>query len=81
VDGRTLHLTPTEFKLLWELARRPGEVLTRADLTTLCRGANSAVQARTVDAHIKSIRSKLQEHAQRIETVYGVGYRFQELDE
>jgi DNA-binding response OmpR family regulator len=79
VDGRLLVLTPTEFKLLWELACRPGEVLSRADLTRLCRGPNASAQARTVDAHIKSIRRKLQDQATLIETVHGVGYRCQEI--
>lgn len=79
VDGRLLALTPTEFKLLWELACRPGEVLSRTDLTRLCRGPNANVQERTVDAHIKSIRRKLQDRSTLIETVHGIGYRCQEL--
>jgi DNA-binding response OmpR family regulator len=79
-EDRPLRLTPTEFKLLWTLASRPGDVLPRTDLTKLCRGSTGAIQTRTVDAHIKSIRRKLQDNATWIETVHGVGYRFQELD-
>ena len=78
VDDRVLHLTPTEFKLLWELMKRPGYVLQRSDLTKLCRASTLPVQTRTIDAHIKSIRRKLREHAHRIETVHGIGYRFEE---
>lgn len=79
-DGQPLHLTPTEFKLLWELASRPGYVLSRAALSQECRSTGSAVQTRTVDAHIKSIRRKLNHYAKLIETVHGVGYRFRETD-
>ncbi len=80
IGDRSLHFTPTEFKLLWELVSRPGCVLSRSDLTCVCKGAAAAVQTRTIDAHIKSIRRKLKEYARLIETVHGVGYRFQEMD-
>jgi DNA-binding response OmpR family regulator len=75
-----LSLTPTEFRLLWELVRRPGYVLSRSELTRTCKGSENAVQARTIDAHIKSIRRKLRDRAHLIETVHGVGYRFQEME-
>jgi two-component system phosphate regulon response regulator PhoB len=78
LDGELVHLTPTEFRLLWELARRPGFVLSRKDLTPICRGTEHLVQARTIDAHIKSIRRKLNHRSDLIETVHGVGYRLQE---
>ena len=77
-DDRILQLTPTEFKLLWELMRRPGYVLNRTELTELCCASKLSVQTRTIDAHIKSIRRKLRDHAGRIETVHGIGYRFDE---
>lgn len=80
VDGQSLHLTPTEFRLLWELVQRPGYVLTRHELTRVCKGAKHPAQKRTVDAHIKSIRRKLNERAHLIETVHGVGYRLQEVE-
>ena len=79
-NGRALHLTPTEFKLLWELARRPGYVLSRDKLTRICKGAGSTVQARTIDAHVKAIRRKLSDRSQLIETVHGIGYRFQDAE-
>jgi DNA-binding response OmpR family regulator len=80
VDGNPLHLTPTEFKLLWELASRPGFVLSRNELSQVCRGTMSTLHTRTVDAHIKAIRRKLAGYASFIETVHGVGYRFRESD-
>jgi DNA-binding response OmpR family regulator len=80
VHDRPVHLTPTEFRLLWELASRPGCVMSRADLSKVCRGAVEAMQTRTIDAHVKAIRRKLKCDADLIETVHGVGYRFQELE-
>ncbi len=80
VQDRPVRLTPTEFKLLWELASRPGYVLSRKELSDRCRRADRAIQTRTVDAHIKSIRRKLDGRAGLIETVHGVGYRFLDID-
>lgn len=78
IDARELKLTPTEFRLLWRLAAQPGYVLDRTKLTETCIGPGAAVQERTIDAHIKSIRHKLCERADLIETVRGVGYRLHE---
>lgn len=78
LSEQPIHLTPTEFNLLWALASRPGYVLTRNDLSRACKGADHAVQTRTIDAHVKSIRRKLNDRAGWIETVHGIGYRFQE---
>ena len=80
VQDRPVRLTPTEFKLLWELASRPGYVLSRQELSNRCKRADRAIQTRTVDAHIKSIRRKLDSRAGLIETVHGVGYRFLDID-
>ncbi len=81
VDGQHLHFTPTEFKLLWELASRPGYALSRTELTHVCKGSSHVLQARTIDAHIKSIRRKLGERSSVIETVHGIGYRFREPED
>lgn len=78
IDKRELKLTPTEFRLLWTLAAQPGYVLDRSELTETCLGPRAAVHERTIDAHIKSIRHKLRDRADLIETVRGVGYRFHE---
>jgi DNA-binding response OmpR family regulator len=80
LDGQYLHLTPSEFDLLFLLARHPGQTLTRQQLMDdLYGGAASSVD-RSVDSHIKNLRRKLESASDMrfIETVYGVGYRFVE---
>ena len=76
IDDRRLDLTPTEFRLLWMLSSQPGFVLPREELTEACLSAAATVQQRTIDAHIKAIRRKLEDRGDLIETVRGVGYRF-----
>ena len=80
LHDRPLSVTLTEFRIIWTLALRPGFVVTRRQLTDACRRADSPVQERTIDVHIKSIRRKLEDHAGLIETVRGVGYRLREID-
>ena len=77
LDGKPLHLTPSEFDLLALLASRPGQIFTRQQLMDdLYGGAASSVD-RSVDSHIKNLRRKLESASETrlIETVYGVGYR------
>jgi len=78
LDGEPLHLTPSEFKLLTVLARRPRQTLTREQLMDDVYGAAAAGVDRSIDSHIKNLRRKLEAPGQLplIETVYGVGYRF-----
>lgn len=76
VDNVELRLTPTEFRLLWTLVRQPGRAFTRPNLMEAAMGDDVYVLERTVDVHIKSLRQKLGRHGSRIETVRGVGYRF-----
>ena len=71
-DGADVHLTPTEFDLLVCLASRPGTVLTREHLLAEVWDWQDAAGTRTVDSHVKSLRSKL--GALRLRTVHGVGY-------
>lgn len=78
VDGQELRLTPTEFRLLWSLLRQPGRAFNRQELMEGAMGDDALVLERTIDVHIKSLRQKLGKHADRIETVRGVGYRFRE---
>jgi two-component system alkaline phosphatase synthesis response regulator PhoP len=78
VDGATVALTLTEFKLLHALARRPGWVFTRDQLVNAARGEDVLVTDRTVDVHVAGLRRKLGDNADCIETVRGVGYRFKE---
>jgi two-component system alkaline phosphatase synthesis response regulator PhoP len=79
LDGRTMHLTPTEFKLLVALARHTGQTLTREQLMDDVYGTAGDSFDRSVDSHIKNLRKKLDtniEGREYIETVYGIGYRF-----
>ena len=78
VDTRELQLTPTEFRLLWAIARQPGCAFTRHELMDAGLGEDAVAQDRTIDVHVKSIRQKLGGRAELIETVRGVGYRFPE---
>lgn len=75
-DDQTMYLTPTEFKLLQSLAASPGRVFRRGDLLDSVIGPGAIVTERSIDTHIKSLRKKLGEHGELIETVRGVGYRF-----
>jgi DNA-binding response OmpR family regulator len=72
LGGDDVHLTPTEFDVLYRLARRPGVVLTREQLLSEVWGYRDGFGARTVDSHVKAIRRKLGENL--IRTVHGIGY-------
>lgn len=76
VDGAETPLTATEFKLLAEFVRTPGKVLTRDQLLDRVWAYQFEGYARTVDTHVRRLRRKLGPHADRVETVRGVGYRF-----
>lgn len=78
VDGKTVELTFTEFKVLEALARKPGWVFTRYQIVNSVRGEDYAVTDRAVDVQIAGLRKKLESCGHYIETVRGVGYRFQE---
>jgi two-component system phosphate regulon response regulator PhoB len=73
-----LPLTPTEFRLLEVLLRQTGRAFTRYELMDAAIGEDAIVLERTIDVHIKSLRKKLGEAGELIETVRGVGYRFHE---
>ena len=77
--GTPVELTATEFDLLAILAREPGRPFTRAQLLELAYDVNYAGFDRTVDAHIKNLRRKIEpdpRHPRYILTIYGVGYKF-----
>jgi two-component system phosphate regulon response regulator PhoB len=76
-----VQLTSTEFKLLLELAANRGRVLTREILLDKVWGYTYEGYARTVDTHIRRLREKLGSAGAYIETIRGVGYRFQEEEE
>lgn len=76
VDGRSLDLTYMEYELLRFLAASPGKVFSREILLSEVWGYDYYGGARTVDVHIRRLRSKLgEEHANMISTIRSVGYR------
>lgn len=75
LDGNEIYLTLTEFKILGELLKRKGQVLSRDRLRQTALG-NLNVTDRTIDVHMASLRKKLERCADCIQTVRGVGYRF-----
>jgi len=83
LNGQPLDLTPSEFRLLATLARQPGRVFTRLQLLEQALGESYEGYERTIDAHIKNLRRKLEAHPgghRYIVTVYAVGYRLEAPD-
>jgi len=78
VDGAIVDLTATEFRLLENMMRCPGQVLTREQMLNKIWGYQFEGYMRTVDTHVRRLRSKLGGAADMVETVRGVGYRFRE---
>jgi DNA-binding response OmpR family regulator len=73
-----VELTPTEFQLLARLAQHPGRVFTREQLLDAIGGDQADAFDRSIDAHVKNIRRKLEPDPRRpryLLTVYGVGYK------
>ncbi len=83
IGGRAVELSPTEFDLLTVLARHPGRVFTRLELLDRVQGYAFEGYERTVDAHVKNLRQKIEpspKEPQYVLTVYGVGYKFRDDD-
>jgi two-component system alkaline phosphatase synthesis response regulator PhoP len=80
VDGRVLVLPRKEFEILAYLAANPGKVFHRDKILSDIWGTDVFVVERTVDVHIRKIREKLDKHANLIETIKGVGYRFKSIE-
>jgi len=78
VDGKPVNLTRMEFALLSALIRVHGRVLSRDHLLESVWGYDYHGDTRTVDVHVRRLRMKIGRHGSRIETVFGVGYRFRE---
>jgi two-component system alkaline phosphatase synthesis response regulator PhoP len=79
VNGQSISLTPTEFRLLALFMREPGRAFTRDQIIDRAFGYDFDGFDRTVDAHVSNLRRKLgtdQESSHYIQAVYGVGYRF-----
>lgn len=80
VDGRPVHLTLTEFKLLADMVRNQGRVRTREVLMSEVWGYDSEAMSRTVDTHVRRLRTKLGGASPWLGTVRGVGYRIRRPD-
>ncbi len=78
LQGRTLSLTATEFRLLHLLVRKPGWVFTRTQIVNAIHGDDYPVSDRSIDVQIVSLRKKLGETGSRLETIRGIGYRYKE---
>ncbi|MHC5083438.1 MAG: response regulator [Planctomycetota bacterium] len=78
IEGKDVSLTTTEFGLLKFLASRPGWVFTRYQIVDAVHGSDYPVTDRSVDVQVVGLRKKLGDAGKYIETVRGVGYRFQE---
>jgi two-component system phosphate regulon response regulator PhoB len=78
LNEKKLHLTPTEFRLLECFLREPGRAFTRSQLLDVSMGNASFVLERTIDVHIRTLRTKLEAARDLVETVRGVGYRFRD---
>ena len=79
VRSEPAKLTPTEFRLLEALAAEPGKAFTRTELLDQVFGYDFEGFERTVDAHVKNLRKKIEPDPRQpsyVETVHGVGYRF-----
>ena len=79
VDGVDVGLRPKEFSLLWTLASNPGVVLSRKTLLQKVWGFDFSGDDRTVDGHIRRVRTKIEEQMNLppcLTTIYGYGYKF-----
>ena len=77
-DGQAVELTPNEYRLLVTLARYPGRVYSRFELINHVQGYDFEGYERTIDAHVKNLRKKIElspKNPRYVETVFGVGYR------
>ena len=77
VDGSDVKLSRKEFRLLQVLMQRQGRTQSRKALLEAVWNTTADIETRTVDMHVRRLRSKLGSHADMIETVRGFGYRFQ----
>lgn len=78
LEDKEVGLTASEYLLLKHLISSPGHVYTRSQIVDSIKGQNHAVTDRSVDTQVVTLRKKLGEKGQLIETVWGIGYRFRE---
>ncbi|MFN0165805.1 MAG: winged helix-turn-helix domain-containing protein [Bryobacteraceae bacterium] len=80
LDARLLVLTRKEYELLAKLVENAGEIVSRDQLLLDVWGYSREIRTRTLDVHIRRLRRKLAARSERyIETIFGIGYRFQPI--
>jgi len=80
IHGEVVNLTPTEFGILQLLTKKAGWVFSRQQIIDAVRGYDYLVTPRTIDVQMFSLRKKLGDTGKKIETVRGIGYRFNDSD-
>ncbi len=78
-ENKQVFLTQTEFKILLSFAENPGRVFSRDQIINIVTGYDFEGYDRTIDAHVKNLRHKIEKKSREpefIKTVYGVGYKF-----
>lgn len=84
MNNRDISLTPTEFKILHLLAEHPGRVFSRLQILESVFGEIYEGYERSIDTHISNLRKKIEDDPNNpiyIKTLYGVGYRFEKMEE
>lgn len=76
VLGKVIDLTNKEFDILYLLLSKYPNVVTREDLFNKIWNANQVFESRTLDMHIKALRTKLGSEGAKIKSIYGIGYRY-----
>ncbi|MBI5102829.1 MAG: response regulator transcription factor [Nitrospirae bacterium] len=79
LGGKPVIVTPTEFRILMSFAENPGRIFSRDRLATIAQGFDFEGYDRTIDAHVKNLRHKIESDSkdpEYIKTVYGIGYKF-----
>lgn len=83
IAQKAIELTPTEFELVKTMMNHPGRAFSRLELLERVQGEDGESIERTIDVHIRNLRTKLEPDPKKpryIETVFGIGYRFADLD-
>jgi Response regulators consisting of a CheY-like receiver domain and a winged-helix DNA-binding domain len=78
INGKSVELSLSEFKILELLTSRPGRVFTRDQILDYLWGQEKVVIPRTIDVHVRHLREKLGELSSLIQSVRGIGYKFEE---
>ncbi len=79
LQGSPIVLTPTEFRILLAFSENPGRIFSRDQLANIAQGFDFEGYDRTIDAHVKNLRHKIEKDSKApdfIKTVYGIGYKF-----